>query len=197
MANEKLIKQTITVCTEIINRLINPSFRFSKGGTTVKTLSKFIDLFVKEYGSVTKERLVDFCVCTAYTYKDREKWTVRQFFGRCSLKRLRENKKGAVYYEDLWLSGANLDREYLASLIIDREKHPQSKYIYVSSEESSKRRLLNHEAGYLICQTSTLGWSPESVSCSECVFIEKCKKETQIKYPELYRIRLEYGEPNR
>ena len=42
---------------------------------------------------------------------------------------------------------------------------------------------------------STLMWSPFSPACQICTNVEKCKQETAIKYPELYRIRLEeYGE---
>lgn len=197
MANEKLIKQTITVYTEIVRRLVNPTFRFSQGGATIKTISNFLDLFAQEYGTVTNERLVDFCVCTAYAYRDREQWTVKQIFGPSSLKRLRESKQGKAYYENSWLSSAQLSREYLLNLIIDKKEHPQAKYIYVQSEESTKRRLLNQGVGYLLCQTSTLGWSPLSETCKRCDFINECKKETQSKFPELYRIRVEYGESNK
>lgn len=196
MASENLIKQTITVYTEIQRRLVDPAFKFSQGGATTKTISNFLDLLAKEFGSVTKERLVDFCICTAYTYRNREKWTIKQAFGPSSIKRLKESKQGKAYYENSWLSSAQLSREYLINLIIDRREHPQAKYIHIQSEEASKKRLLNQEVGYLLCQTSTLGWSPISEACSECNFTEQCKKETQGKYPELYRIRVEYGEPN-
>ena len=197
MASENLIKQTVTVFTEIQRRLVDPTFRFSQGGATIRTLSNFLDLFEKEFGSVTKERLVDFCVCTAYTYRNRQNWTVKQAFGPSSIKRLKESKQGKAYYENSWLSSAQLSREYLVNLIIDRREHPQAKYIYVPSEEASKKRLLNQEVGYLLCQTSTLGWSPVSDACKQCNYTEKCKKATQSKFPELYRIRVEYGEANK
>jgi len=87
MASENLIKQTVTVFTEIQRRLVDPTFKFSQGGATIRTLSNFLDLFEKEFGSVTKERLVDFCVCTAYTYRNRQNWTVKQAFGPSSIKR--------------------------------------------------------------------------------------------------------------
>lgn len=196
MASENLVKQTITVFTEIQRRLVNPTFRFSQGGAAISTVSKFLDMFAKEFGCVTKERLVDFCVCTSYAFKSREAWTIKQIFGKASIQRLRNINKGIVYHENLWLSSAQLSREYLVNLIIDRKEHPQAKYIYVHSEEGSKKRLLNQEVGYVLCQTSTLGWSPISETCKQCKFIEQCKKETERKYPELYRIRVEYGESN-
>ena len=196
MASENLIKQTITVFTEIERRLVNPTFRISQGGATILTISKFLDRFAKEFGCVTKERLVDFCVCTAYAYRERSQWTVKQAFGPTSLQRLKDKKKGTFYYEDQWLASAQLSRGYLINLIADRSTHPQAKYIYVHSEEGTKSRLLNQEVGYILCQTSTLGWSPVSATCKLCNFTEQCKKETANKYPELYRIRVEYGESN-
>lgn len=197
MASERQIKQLQTVYAEIVRKLINPAFKFSQGGATIRTLNNFLDLFAKEFGSVTQERLVDFCVCTAYTYRDRDSWTVKQVFGPSSLKRLRESKRGKVYYENEWLNTAQLSRGYLVNLIIDKTEHPQAKYIYVQSEEHTKHRLLNSDVGYMLCQASTLGWSPMSNSCKHCVFITQCRKETEVKYPELYRIRVEYGETNK
>ncbi|WP_239059473.1 hypothetical protein [Bacteroides sp. 224] len=195
MARERQIKQVMTVYTEIVTRLVDKSFRFSQGGITIRAISKFLDEFEKEYGIITKERLVDFCICAAHTFREREKWTIQQVFGPKSQTRFRESKQGKVYYEDNWLSEAQLTRDYLYNLIADRKEHPQAKYIHVLSEESTKKRLLNQKIGYLLCQTSTLGWSPVSETCEQCNFQQDCKKETQSKYPELYRIRLEYGKP--
>lgn len=197
MARERLIKQVMTVYTEIVRRLVDKEFRFSQGGKTTLTISNFLNELEKEYGTITKERLVDFCICTAHVYREREKWTIQQVFGSSSLKRFKESKQGKAYYEDQWLLSVQLTRNYLYNLIADRKEHPQAKYIYISSEEGTKKRLLNQEVGYLLCQTSTLGWSPVSEICKQCMFTQDCMKETQSKYPELFRIRLEYGESNK
>lgn len=187
------------VYTEIQKKLIDPTFRFSQGGDTIRTVSKFIDLFAKEFGSVTKERLVDFCVCTAYAYRERPNYTytIKQVFGPASIKRMRQNSHGKKHFEDQWLFGAHLSREHLVGMITDRQEHPQAKYIYVEAEEPTKKRMLNQEVGYMLCQASTLGWSPMSEACSQCAFIGKCRQDTQTKYPELYRIRVEYETTNR
>ena len=104
------------------------------------------------------------------------------------------SSRAKQYMEDQWLSEANLTRAYLNSLICKKE-HPQSKYIYMPSEECTKKRSINTDIGFLICSTSTFMWSPFSPACQICTNVEKCKQETAIKYPELYRIRLEeYGE---
>ena len=106
----------------------------------------------------------------------------------------KRSSRSKQYMEDQGLSEANLTRAYLNSLICKKE-HPQSKYIYMPSEECTKKRSINTDIGFLICSTSTLMWSPFSPACQICTNVEKCKKETAIKYPELYRIRLEeYGE---
>ena len=59
------------------------------------------------------------------------------------------------------------------------------------NEETTKRRLLSTEAGYLVCALSTLMWTPFSPSCSKCAKAEPCRRRTQARYPELYRIRCE------
>ena len=196
MERERWIKNTTIVFSEIVTKLMNPSFRFSKGGATIKTLDKFLDLFEKEFGAITQERLVDFCICTAYAYRDRDQWTIKQIFGPSSIKRMSENKHGTEYYQDKWLATRSLSRGYLISLIIDKSKHPLAKYIYMHSEENTKMRCHNQEIGYMICQNSTLGYSPLSEACKSCDFVEECKNATRTKYQELYRIRIEYGKSN-
>lgn len=194
MENGKWIKNTIAVFTEVERRMVNPSFKFSQGGATIRTLDNFLQLFESEFGAITQDRLVDFCICTAYAYKGRDNWTIKQAFGPASIKRLKDSKHATRYYEDKWLRERSLDRNYLINLISDRSEHPQAKYIFMKSEEATKLRLLNSQMGYAICQSSTLGWSPISEACVQCNFIEQCKVETGKKYPELYRIRVEYGE---
>lgn len=193
MANEKLIKQTSTVFTEIIKKLVDPTFKFSKGGATTKLLQKFLDRFEKEFGAVTCERLVDFCVCAAYTFRNRTPLPLQQVFGPQSILRIKEQTRGQRFYQNQWLETVSLSREALVNLIKDRREHPQAKYIYVASEELTKKRQLNHKLGYLICQTSTLGWSPLSGACQNCQFVADCQKETERKYPEIYRLRIENG----
>lgn len=174
-------------------KLLNPDFKFSGGGATARTLTNFLDLMEKEFGVVTAERIVDFCICAAYAFRNTKNWTIKQIFGKSSINRLKDRKHGTEYYEDNWLSEVSLTRSDLIAMVDDRSKHPLAKYIYVASEEISKKRLLNSDVGYIRCQSSTLGWSPLSDSCCQCRFAETCKKETQRKFPELYRIRIENG----
>lgn len=196
MANANWIKDTMKVWTEIVRKTGSPTFSFSRGGATFRTIDKFLDTFANEVcvGNLTAGRLVDFCVCTAHAYKNRKDWTIKQIFGPSSIKRLKESRHGARYYEDSWLKENGLTRGQLIDLIADRSQHPLAKYIFMQAEEATKLRYLNEEVGYVLCQTSTLGWSPVSEACVSCTRADSCKKETAGKFPELYRIRVEYGE---
>lgn len=192
MAQERQIKQLKTIYTAIAKKLVDPSFKFSEGGATKKTLSNFIDRMSKEFGSVSEQRLVDICVYIAYIYRD-SNLPVKSIFGQSSFQRFLTSKRGQRYYENEWLLTKELNRDTLLSLIVDKRQHPLAEYIYMPSEEDRKTRLHNQRAGYVACQTSTLGWSPLSDACKECCFISECKEETNRKYPELYRIRIEHG----
>lgn len=181
------------VATQIITKLIDPSFKFSKGGAPIRVMTQALERLDKKCGGLSRARIVDYCISSAYTFKGRGKeWTINQMFGPKSIERF-STDKGKVYYENKWLESENMTRCTLLSLIEDRSEHPQAKYVYLPMEESTKLRLLNHETGFLICQASTLGWSPESDACSQCRFVEECKIETSNKFPEIYRLRLEYG----
>lgn len=195
MENEeqRMVSQTIRVFAEIQRRLVNPDFKTPKGGAAVSTVAKFIKSLIKEYGNATSERIVDFCIGTTYVFKNRERWNIAQFFGPKALLRFKERKHGNRFYEDRWLKEKELSRQFFVNLIADKSEHPQAKYIYVQAEETTKHRMLNQDVGFFLCQASTLGWSPLSNACQQCVFIDKCKIETQTKYPELYRIRIEHG----
>lgn len=193
MVNEYLVKQTMKIFTQIASSLINPDFRFSNGGAAIRIVTQALERLAKKYDGLSRERIVDYCVASAFNFKNRGKeWTINQAFGPKSIERFNTDK-GLRYYEDRWLKSANITRADLVAMIADKSEHPQAKYIYLPMEEATKQRMLNHEAGYLICQSSTLGWSPESESCKACKFVEKCKTETSKKYPEIYRLRLENG----
>ncbi len=200
---ERLKKQIKIVYTEIVRRLIDKSFKFPEGGKIDRQLSKFILKFTKLYGGeFSTTRLVDYCVFQ--THKNRSSQYQRTLapntFGDTALQKYQQmSSKQKTYAEDKWLDEAQLTRAYLNSLISNKkQEHPLSKYIYMASEECTKKRCVNTEIGLVICATSTLMWSPFSNTCQQCKNAEECKKSTAIKYPELYRIRIEeyeeYGE---
>lgn len=193
MEKEKLTKQTAAVFTEIIKKLVNPTYKFPKGGAATRTIHTFLDRIEEEFGAVTCERLVDVCITGAYTFRERSDWTLKQVFGPSTIKRVKEQKRGQIFYQNQWLETGGLSRDALLALIKDRKEHPQAKYIYIQAEEATKIRQLNRKTGFLICQLSTLGWSPMSDACNQCQFVADCQKETERKYPEIYRLRIENG----
>jgi hypothetical protein len=192
MVNEYLVKQTLKMFHEIASKLIHPGYKLPQGGEPTRVIRTALQRLEKQYGALTGQRIVDYVICSAHAFKDRgSNWKLNQVFGPKSMERFNTDK-GRVYYENKWLSGVDLSRNDLLAMIVDRSEHPKAKYVLVPSEEGTKMRLLNREVGFVICQTSTLGWSPLSEACSQCNFIEKCKVETQKKFPEIYRLRTEY-----
>jgi hypothetical protein len=194
MAKSRLVRQVLRVYAEIVSGTTDGSFRFSEAPSVFNTVSVFLDRFEREFGSLTAERLVDFCICTAYAYRERQMWTAKQVFSIASMKRFRVAKPGAMYHEDRWLAQGRLVRRELYERLVDRSVHPQAVYVYPTYEEVLKRRCANTLAGYAICQNGTLGWTPLSPTCQGCDYAARCGKNTAIKYPELYRLRTEYGD---
>lgn len=193
MEKEKLTKQIITVLTTLIQKQGNPTFKFPQGGAIARTLTKFISELETEFGKVTCERLVDACITGAYTCKNVKPTPIKSILSSATIKRMREQKRGVIFYQEQWLEMIGTSRRDLVDSINTRTEHPHSRYIFIPSEEMTKKRQLNRKAGYMLCQLSTLGWSPLSDACAQCVFVDECKQETEKKYPELYRLRTEYG----
>ena len=186
-----MIKQTIKVFQKIVTRLINPNFDVSNGGESLRIVTKALNALEKKFGILTAERIVDYCVSSAYAFKQQKMFTIRQALGSKSIERFYLSKE-LRYYEDKWLAEANIVRNDLVRLIVDKQSHPLSKFVYPLYEETTKRRVLNQEPGYYVCQILTLGWTPFSNTCSQCKYASKCQAETSKKHPELYRLRIEY-----
>ena len=174
-------KEWIDGCRRLFTRLLRaavwPDFQFPSGGKADRQLSACFDLLCREAGSVSPERLSDFCICQVYALSGyapsyRGKWNISHSFGRKAADRYLHYGKERRYWEDRWLKGFG-------------------RFIYPEYEEITKRRLLSSEAGYLVCALSTLMWTPFSPSCSKCTKADPCRRRTEARYPELYRIRCE------
>lgn len=111
-----------------------------------------------------------------------------------AIKKFKERKREMTFYENSWLQIYKINRKDLVALIQDRTQHPLAEYIYLESEDHTKSRFLNQEIGYMLCQQSTLGWTPASPACQTCKFISDCQEETKTKYPEIYKLRRENGD---
>lgn len=177
--------------------MIAPSFSFPKGGIAGRTVSSCLDsLEAFSKGELSPERIIDFCICQVYAISGfntdyLRKWNASHSFGGKAQQRFERNNSKKKYYEDIWLSKKGLSRADLLEFVRERRCHPLAKFIFPEYEEGTKSRLHNTEAGFLICQISTLMYTPFSPSCQTCVCAEICKRITESKYQELYRIRNE------
>lgn len=198
--NERILKKIKTVYTEIVRRLIDPSFTFPGGGQPAKQLSIFVEQFTKMCGGeLNYDRIVDYCIFQCHKNRTfpHQRGLAPKTFGKTAMNKYRTMaSKEKRFMEDKWLAEASLNREYLVRLIVEKE-HPMAKYIYMPAEEATKMRGLNTDVGFVICLASTLMWSPFSDTCSVCRHSDKCKKETECRFPELYRLRIERWQKNK
>lgn len=178
-----------------IYSLLDPEIKISNGYQTKQVFDQFINMFKSKYGVNCEERLVDFCIFAAKYYSNIATRNIKQVFSKGTITRFEKSNSTSRYIEDRWLAvrSKELTRQALVNMMIP-QKHPQSKYLYMPSEENTKSRFLNQPIGFALCQTSTLGWSPLSPSCCVCEFTSNCKLYTSRKYPEIYRLRKEYYE---
>lgn len=181
------------VYTVLLQAVYAPSFKVSQGGASQKALTRILEMMEKDYGQITGERMVDFCISAAYANRAHLSSDITRIFGPASWERYKMEKHQVDWYQDKWLEKFQIDRVDLYNLVKDRSEHPLMKFLYMESEEPTKTRLFNTNAGYAICQMSTLGWSPLSECCQQCVFTDDCKQRTEKNYPELYRLRCDYA----
>ena len=197
MANDERLKKKIKIVyTEIMRKCINSSFSFPNGGRFNILLEQFITKFLKICnGEFNALRLVDYCVYQIHRCKEHtgQRIILSMFKDAALAKFNQKSSKNTTYYENQWLKEHGLTRGALSALITD-SVHPLAKYIYMPSEECTKKRNLGTSLGFLRCSISTMMWSPFSEACTLCSMQEQCKAETDKKFPELYRIRMEeYG----
>ena len=177
-------------------KTVYPSFVFPRGGLAQKSVSSCMDTLHVRYITLSRERIIDFCICQVYAISRFEesyisKWKVSHSFGKKAIERYLFQTAVQKRFQDRWLKENGLSRAELVSLFQDRSKHPLYKFIYPEYEEGTKRRLLGTLAGFYVCQVSTILWTPFSPSCARCPSAEKCREITKKKYFELYRIRVE------
>lgn len=193
---------TIRLFSYIVRQTILSSFSFPGGGVSYGSVSTCLDSLEKlNKGTLSQERITDFCISQVYAISGFNedyfrKWKASHSFGKKAIERFINTNRKKKYFEDIWLKKYDLSRNGLLELYRDKKDHPLSKFIYPEYEEVTKSRLLNTEAGYCICQLSTLLYTPFSPTCRACEYSTKCEAVIKQKYQELYRIRIEsYKKP--
>lgn len=182
------------VFTFLMRRAVDAGFRFPGGGAAQRTVASCMELLDGGIGKLSREKVVDFCICQVYaiTFYDKEylkRWKPSHSFGSKALERYMGNNRARRYYEDIWLKNNGLSREELVDTIRDRSRHPLSKFIYPEYEDATKGRKAGTEAGLYVCSVSTLMWTPFSPVCQMCGLHLTCQCMTREQYPELFRIR--------
>lgn len=153
------------------------------------------------YEGIADDRVVDYLVYQIYrTRENLEKgygWQPNFLFTDYSIEKYRKQfiddsgKSGMNYYINRWLDESELSRSDLVKMIEEPKPNSMRKYIYMESEEQTKMRFLNSEAGFMLCQRSTTGWAPQSDTCKKCDYQKQCEQATAKRLPELVRLRKE------
>lgn len=199
MATDATIRGAVALFTLLVQRLVLPDFRFPKGEAARRTVGLCLQE-LRRAGALSGERLADFCICSACALSSfgeeylRRRWRVSHSFGPRARERFEGSTPARRYREDRSLHEAGLVREALPALLRGRREHPLQPYVDPTYEEPTKRRALGTEAGYYICGVSTLLWNPRSAACTDCPYIAACRRRTQARYGELYRLRCEAAE---
>ena len=193
-------KEWIEGCKRVFTRLVKDTlwedFKKPEGGLADRHIGNCYDKLIKKLGSVSAERLADFCICQVYAMTQfhkgyRKHWNISHSFGDKAIERYMVPINHRKKHEDSWLNCLGVTRGKYLSMIVDNSKHPLAIFIYPEYEEYTKRRWMSNELGYLICGTSTLMWTPFSPVCQKCTNAPLCKKRTEHVHHELYRIRCE------
>ena len=197
MESEKSKNVLVIRAITALIRKIDPKFTFPtpmyyQNGVKFG-LEKLNELFGSEMSDM---RITDYL--TYQVYRNRKaiaeyKWMVQWLFSDSYIERYKqqfmssEGKAGMRYYIDQWLSEFGIDREIIAKSLSNKQS-PAKDYKESDYEEPIKQRFHNTEAGYILCMQTT-GWNPLSPSCVSCIYADKCKEQTEKRFPELYKVR--------
>lgn len=190
----------------LIRRTIDPKFKYPNGGYDLLLLQSGLEDIKNIYGveDMDDGRIIDYLVYQVYRFRESiadRRWNQNWLFSMNSVQKFKkqfmsaDGKSGMNYYINLWLDEAELSRGQLTAMIAKQKPSPLRNMVYLESEEPIKKRFLNTDMGLALCQQSTTGWSPLSLTCGRCDNWVECGKMTAKKYPELMRYRKEvyYG----
>lgn len=196
MGTEKTSRWAQRVFTFLMRKIVDAAFKFPGGAVAERTVAGCMRHLDAGAEKLSREKVVDFCVCQVYAiaFYDKEylrRWKPSHSFGEKALERFTANTRARRYYEDLWLRKYDISRAGLEDLIRDRSRHPLSKFIYPEYEDATKARHVDSKTGLYVCSVSTLMWTPFSPVCRVCAVGSACHHMTRERYPELCRIREE------
>lgn len=207
--DNKLIWRVAVMVDKVIHTLLTKNITLTGNPNHTATLRRGIERFstIYNYQGVANDRIVDFVVYQLYRYRDmiadypHNRWQLSWCFSDNAVDKYRrqfiaeEGKAGMNYYIDQWLRQGSLDRQSLTDMLAEPGQHRLAKYIYMESEEMTKKRFLNTEMGLMLCIQSTTGWSPKSPTCQKCNNTSRCLEVSARKFPELIRLRQQVINP--
>lgn len=193
MKKDEIKEKAEKVFTFLYREGVSSSFRFPKGyGANI--LNSFADdLLKRENGMVSLGIVVDYCIHQAHLWRDADRWknfSISWAFGKKGVDRFYNAKRGVRYYQDIWLKENNWSRDELKCKFVEFKEHPLKKFIYIDAEETTKKKMLNSDAGLALCITTTSLFSPKSNACNECRFNSQCEQILKTSNPELHRLRI-------
>lgn len=201
MERNAKIRVTVALFETLIRRLLDDTFRFPGGEASRRVVGNCLDALERGSGGrLSEERVADFCLCQAHAISRfdadylKRRWSASHSFGPKARERFVASTPQRRYHEERWLSSAGLSRAQLPALVRDRREHPLWQFVDPAYEEGTKKRVVNTPVGYYVCGFSTLLWNPFSAACCCCSRMDRCRKRTAARYPELYRLRCEEAE---
>ena len=199
MESQKQAIRVRSAINKVILTLIGKEYKIPDGGQTLAVVEqgiKKINQKLYPYSDMADDRIIDYLVYHLYLKREpRRRFTINEFFSDYAIAKYRQQfideggKSGMNYYINQWLEDGDFTRAGLTKLIEKPKPHKMSKFIYMESEELIKKRFINTDMGYMLCQRSTTGWSPRSQCCQICKNASQCIHATEQKYPELIRLR--------
>lgn len=199
MNEDVVFKSFVTVFTELMQPIIF-GFKFPNGGAANKAVKNMAALLNSKCGDVSRERIIDYCVCQVYFIHQQGdeyvklKWKISHSFGQKAFERYISNNSRRQHYENKWLQDIGKSRGDFLTTIQDKKDHPESKFINPVWEERDKMRMHNTRSGFTICGRATTLWCPSSKACQSCVWADECKQIAGVLFPEIIRLRIENHE---
>lgn len=195
MEKKEKINRFIQAFSFVMQNTIQTDFDIPRNKRTDYIIGRCVDMLDKHFTEFSLNRIVNYCVCQIHAYsnfseENAKHWRYENAFGKTAVKRFINLSEGQKFYEDRWLKSYRLSRNKILSEIKAQSENPYKDYIYLEHEEYFKRRAHNKEAGFFICQSLTLLWSPFSKACTTCHWEKRCQEVTKEKYPRIYTARV-------
>lgn len=171
---------------KVMSELASRAWDMSFPSSAVAAAERLSELMRRRHITVGDARIVDYCVFAARLYDRSANRFARNLFSEATMRKFAEAGAASRIWEDRWLEGHGISRIGLIALIAPHEETYPEHLLGSGFDEGTRRRRLNKDGGFLICQTGTIGWSPRSESCGMCIHSQRCREISVKRYPSLH-----------